>query len=87
MRGVCWGGWERTACLVWFSYTAHPPPPVVLPAAAVDLLRLGGALRRASPFGLALPRVLGGGGERRAVSVSVPASALEPVGGEVWVRK
>ena len=31
------------------------PPPVILPAAAFAVLRLGGALRRASPVGLALP--------------------------------
>ncbi len=50
----CWVG-----CVVWFGYTARPPPPVVLPAAACASLCLGGALRRASPFGLALPRMCG----------------------------
>ena len=42
-------------CVVRFNYTARPPPPVILPAAAVASLRLAGASRRASPFGLALP--------------------------------
>jgi len=37
------------------SYTARPPPPVILPAAPGALLGLGGASRRASPCGLALP--------------------------------
>jgi len=46
---------------VWLSFTARPPPPVILPGAAVAALRLAGALRRASPFGLALPRVRWGG--------------------------
>ena len=38
-------------------HPTRPPPPVVLPAAPFASLGLGGALRRASPCGLALPRV------------------------------
>ena len=30
-------------CVVWFNYTARPPPPVVLPGAAFALLCLAGA--------------------------------------------
>jgi hypothetical protein len=37
------------------GYTTRTPPPVILPGAAGAALRLAGALRRASPFGLALP--------------------------------
>ena len=48
-------------CLVRFGYTARPPPPVILPAAAFASLCLGGASRRASPFGLALPPAVRGG--------------------------
>jgi len=48
------GGWWA-ASLVWFGYTARPPPPVILPGAAFAALCLAGALRRASPFRLALP--------------------------------
>ena len=43
--------------VVRFIYTARPPPPVVLPAAPGASLGLGGASRRASPYGLALPPV------------------------------
>ena len=46
-------------CVVWFNRTARPPPPVILPAAPGASRWLGGALRQASPFGLALPRMLG----------------------------
>ena len=49
------GGGAWAWGVVGFGYTARPPPPVVLPGAAGASLRLAGALRRASPFGLALP--------------------------------
>ena len=74
--GCCVGGWG-VGLVVWFGYTARPPPPVILPAAAGAALRLGGALRRASPFGLALPRVFG----KFVVHVSVWRGAEK---GAIW---
>ncbi len=56
------GGGSWAWGLVRFSDTARPPPPVILPGAAVAALRLAGALRRASPCGLALPPALVKGG-------------------------
>jgi hypothetical protein len=58
--GVLGDGWWN-ACVVWFNFTARPPPPVILPAAPGASLGLAGALRRASPFGLALPPAVGEG--------------------------
>jgi hypothetical protein len=51
----CWGAASWIGCVLRFDYTARPPPPVVLPAAAGASLCLGGASRRASPCGLARP--------------------------------
>ncbi len=66
--GSGWVGWSG------FVAPPRPPPPVILPGAAVALLRLAGALRRASPFGLALPpAVLGAVLASAAVPVSVSA--------------
>ncbi len=58
-------GWMGGQVLGWVGgyglFTPpRPPPPVILPGAAFASLCLAGASRRASPFGLALPRVLGG---------------------------
>ena len=57
----CWGvglGWVG-----WYGLFTppRPPPPVILPGAAFASLCLAGASRRASPFGLALPRMAWGG--------------------------
>ena len=70
LGGGCWVGW-----VVRFNYTARPPPPVILPGAAFAALCLAGASRRASPFGLALPRVDGG---RRRVPVPPARRARVP---------
>jgi len=59
-------GLELAACYGLFT---PPRPPVILPGAAGAALRLAGALRRASPFGLALAVLKGGvhfSGWRRA---------------------
>ena len=52
----CWGG-GSVGWVGWYGLIEppRPPPPVILPGAAFASLCLAGALRRASPFGLALP--------------------------------
>ncbi len=51
-RGCC-GGRYWVGRVVRLGCTARPPPPGILPAAPCASLGLGGASRRASPFGLA----------------------------------
>jgi len=61
---VSWGGVVVVGEVVWFSYTARPPPPVVLPAAAFALLCLGGAFGAGlRPSGLRCRLLVWGGGD------------------------